>query len=338
MRLPLAATASLLAASAGPAHVDDSFDLSPRVVPGQRVEIASKSSFMGEIEELSVSVNDVEVMGSEFGLEMTIRAESSRIEEVLAAADGAARSKRVDFGRQTMEIDFVADQPGRTKNENAEFDLPLDGRSYVLKLDEEDALQVEEVSDEDLFGGELEEQLLGDLSLEVPFAGLLPGEPVQVGEPFELETSGYAERALDTVLQCADALDEWEGMEGAAISISARWILDEVELEGTGTLREVEGGIATIDYAMEGSYEVDDLVDMVEAADQPDVPAPEGTTGTLRGEVLLKGVGRFDLAAGQMIEVSLEGEATASVSMSIEAEVVVELSAALGHTATLTVQ
>jgi hypothetical protein len=77
---------------------------------------------------------------------------------------------------------------------------------------------------------------------------------------------------------------------------------------------------------------------MVEAADQPDVPAPEGATGTLRGEVLLKGVGRFDLAAGQMIEVSLEGEATASVNMSAEAEVVVEVSAALSHTATLTVQ
>ena len=41
---------------------------------------------------------------------------------------------------------------------------------------------------------------------------------------------------------------------------------DEVELEGTGTLREVEGGIATIDYAMEGSFKVDDLVDMVEEA------------------------------------------------------------------------
>lgn len=337
MRLPLAATASLLAASAGPAHVDDGFDLSPRVVPGQRVEVASESSFIGEIEDLSVSVNDVEVMGSEFGLEMTIRAGSSRIEEVLASADGVARSKRVDFGRQTMEMDFVADQPGGTKNKNAEFDLPLDGRSYVLKLDEEDVLQVEEVSEEDLFGSALDEQLLGDLSLEVPFASLLPGEPVQVGEAFELETSGYAERALDTVLQCADALDGWEGMEGAAISTSARWILDEVELEGTGTLREVEGGIATIDYAMEGSYEVDDLVAMVEAA-EPDVPAPEGATGNLRGEVLLKGVGRFDLAAGQMIEVSLEGEATASVNMSAEAEVVVEVSAALSHTATVTVQ
>lgn len=337
MRLPLAATASLLAASAGPAHVDDGFDLSPRVVPGQRVEVASESSFIGEIEDLSVSVNDVEVMGSEFGLEMTIRAGSSRIEEVLASADGVARSTRVDFGRQTMEMDFVADQPGGTKNKNAEFDLPLDGRSYVLKLDEEDVLQVEEVSEEDLFGSALDEQLLGDLSLEVPFASLLPGEPVQVGEAFELETSGYAERALDTVLQCADALDGWEGMEGAAISTSARWILDEVELEGTGTLREVEGGIATIDYAMEGSYEVDDLVAMVEAA-EPDVPAPEGATGNLRGEVLLKGVGRFDLAAGQMIEVSLEGEATASVNMSAEAEVVVEVSAALSHTATVTVQ
>lgn len=337
MRLPLAATASLLAASAGPAHVDDGFDLSPRVVPGQRVEVASESSFIGEIEDLSVSVNDVEVMGSEFGLEMTIRAGSSRIEEVLASADGVARSKRVDFGRQTMEMDFVADQPGGTKNKNAEFDLPLDGRSYVLKLDEEDVLQVEEVSEEDLFGSALDEQLLGDLSLEVPFASLLPGEPVQVGEAFELETSEYAERALDTVLQCADALDGWEGMEGAAISTSARWILDEVELEGTGTLREVEGGIATIDYAMEGSYEVDDLVAMVEAA-EPDVPAPEGATGNLRGEVLLKGVGRFDLAAGQMIEVSLEGEATASVNMSAEAEVVVEVSAALSHTATVTVQ
>ena len=89
----------------------------------------------------------------------------------------------------------------------------------------------------------------------------------------------------------------------------------------------MEGGIATIDYAMEGSYEVDDLVAMVEAADQPDASAPEGATGTLRGEVLLKGVGRFDLTAGQ-IEVSLEGEATAS--MSVGAEVMVELSAALG--------
>ena len=99
----------------------------------------------------------------------------------------------------------------------------------------------------------------------------------------------------------------------------------------------MEGGIATIDYAMEGSYEVDDLVAMVEAADQPDASAPEGATGTLRGEVL-KGVGRFDLTAGQMIEVSLEGEATASVKMSVGAEVMVELSAALGHTATLSVQ
>ena len=338
MRLPLAATAALLAASAGPPHVDDAFDLSPRVVPGQRVEIASESSFIGEIEDLSVRVNDVEVMGSEFGLEMTVRADSSRVEQVLAAADGVVRSKRVDFGRQTMEMDFVADQPGSTKNESAEFDLPLDGRSYLLKLDEEEALQLEEVSDEDLFGSELEEQLLGGLSLEAPFADLLPGEPVQVGEPFELETGEYAAEALDMVLQCADALDEWKGMEGPAISTSARWILDEVQLEGTGTLREVEGGVATIDYAMECSYEVDDLVTMVEAADQPDVPAPEGTSGTLRGEVLLKGVGRFDLAAGQMVEFSLEGEATASVNMSAEAEVVIELSAALSHTATLTVQ
>ena len=328
MRLPLAAAASLLAASAGPAHVDDAFDLSPRVVPGQRVEIASESSFIGEIEDLSVSVNDVEVMGSEFGLEMTIRTESSRIEEVLAAADGVARSKRVDFGRQTMEMDFVADQPGSTKSEDADFDLPLDGRSYLLKLDEEDALQMEEVSDEDLFGGELEEQLLGGLSLEVPFADLLPGEPAQVGEPFELETGEYA----------AEALDKWKGMAGPAISISARWILDEVQLEGTGTLREVEDGIATIDYAMGGSYEVDDLISMVEAADKPDTPAPEGAEGTLRGEVLLKGVGRFDLTAGQMVEFSLEGEATASMNMSAGPEVAVEVSAALSHTVTLTVQ
>ena len=142
---------------------------------------------------------------------------------------------------------------------------------------------------------------------------------------------------MDLVAQCAAALDGWEEMEGPAISVGARWILDEVELEGQGTLREVSEGVAIIDYAMEGSFKVDDLVDMVEEAAGGDAETPKGSTGSLDGEISFKGVGRFDLAAGQLVEIELEGEVAARLKMDVDTQLAAELSAALTYKATLSV-
>ncbi len=337
MRLPLAAATCLLAMSAASGSAEDPVSLSPKVLADQRLEISSEGRLEGVLDELSVLIDGVEVGGVGIGLEMLFSTETSRTEEVLTAEGGGAQSKRVDFAGQTMEADITSEQGPRTKEMNEAFDLPLNDRSYLLTSNEDGEVQVEDLSDEDLFGDDLEEELTRSLTLSAPFADLLPDAPVLVGDSFELDASEYAGRTMDLVAQCAAALDGWEEMEGPAISVGARWILDEVELEGQGTLREVSEGVAIIDYAMEGSFKVDDLVDMVEEAAGGDAETPKGSTGSLDGEISFKGVGRFDLAAGQLVEIELEGEVAARLKMDVDTQLAAELSAALTYKATLSV-
>ncbi|MCP3861230.1 MAG: hypothetical protein GY704_16375, partial [Phycisphaeraceae bacterium] len=232
----------------------------------------------------------------------------------------AATAKRVDFIEQELGTDFTSEQPGRSKARDGAFDLPVDDRSYLIRLDEDGDVLLEDVSEEGLFDDELADEVLEELTLAAPFAALLPSAPVSAGEPFEFETGGCIAGMLAEVAQGSAAVDGWEGMEGYALATGARWILNEVELEGTGTLREIEEGVAIIDYAMTGQFDVDDLVDMIEAADRPDTPAPEGATGTLSGTATFTGVGRFDLAAGHLTELEFEGEVSARMDLSLGAE------------------
>lgn len=336
MRLPVIASICLLAASAARISLGDPVDLSPRVQVGQRLEVTTQAVLTGALDDLLVTVEGEEVMGPEFGVELSFRTERTRVEEVLSSDGRDATAKRVDFIEQELETDFTSEQPGRSKARDGAFDLPVDDRSYLIRLDEDGDVALEDVSEEGLFDDDLADEFLEELTLAAPFADLLPSDPVSVGEPFEFETGGCTAGMLAEVSQGAAAVDGWEGMEGHALATGARWILNEVELEGTGTLREIEEGVAIIDYAMSGQFDVDDLVDMIETADRPDDPAPEGATGTLSGLATFKGVGRFDLAAGHLIELEFEGEVSARMDLSLGAEAMAEFAATITYQAALT--
>ena len=198
--------------------------------------------------------------------------------------------RRLDQVTHLHTGDFLMEMPGADPVEHAWDEggqSELEGALLRL-VRGEDGLELAEVAK----GPEPPEAMRHDLS----FAALLPGGPVEIGDRWEVE-----EEQLDTLLDPCGEL-------GVELPEDTRRELrldhDERSVGGrlTVTLVSVEEGVAVLE--LEGELERV----TVAPGDLTPVPVVDGdATDTTTERLILEGTCRWDLAAGALLELELDG-------------------------------
>ena len=114
------------------------------------------------------------------------------------------------------------------------------------------------------------------------------------------------EQAMD--LGMAGAASELGETDVAAMGAMMETIMDAVSFEATGKVTGVEDGMATIEYEITVSMEIDDLVGMAAEIAPEAGEIPPGVEASLLAGVELTGTGMFDLELGQLVSLELEGD------------------------------
>ena len=340
--MKITSSIALLLLAAPPAHdlpPDEPLDLAPASTTGQELVLRSSLSLTAELEEVAVGALGLEEPIDGLGMTIEVEVEGVREETVRGAEDGTPTALEAHVVGKTAAVRVEAEEEGRDDLRIAgDFELAPHGRTLRMTRDDEGLVVFEELGEPD---EALDEALIQHWRLAPHFAHLLPDGAVAAGEPFELAAPWAGELSMGEVRQVADVVHGWNGMGGPAIATTAAWVLEELELEGTGVVTAVEEGTAIIEYEFVGSYEVSDLVEMLLAADPPGPGGsgpPEGATGSVEGEVALRGTGRFDLAARQLVHLELEGSVSMGLELDLGVRTTASASAEVRYLATLEVE
>ena len=351
--MKLASTALSLLLIAPPAHdggPGEPLSLVPACDPGLELGLRSTARWTAELDDVLVGSLGLE-QPLPIHMEAAVEVSEAREERVLEVADGGPSALQVEVTERTASLTLLGQEPGRDDLE-IEEDLELSPHGRTLRLDraEGGGVRVEELVDPEdepgeeagaEAGEELDEAHVRHWRLAPHFAHLLPAAPVEVGQPFELDGQWAGELGAGEVRQLADAVHGRSHMDGPAIATSAAWVLEELELEGHGVVTAVEDGVAVIEYEFEGAFDVEDLVEMLAAADPPGeggAGPPEGAFGTASGKVSLGGEGRFDLRARQLVELELEGDFTVDVVLDVGVRSAATVAGELAYSAAIEVR
>ena len=281
-------------------------DLSLRFQKGQTFTLGSTTGFDMALDELSVMVDGAEVLGDGIGFEMLMEATESRTIEVLEVADGEITALRITFDEMDGEIEASFDAMGEADSMNETIDAPTTGHTVEVRLDEDGEVVATDVTED--AAELLDDAVLAALDLNPMLDELLPTEPVAVGEEFELgeDWRELMEQAMD--LGMAGAASELGETDIASMGAMMETIMDAVSFEATGKVTGVEDGMATIEYEITVSMEIDDLVGMAAEIAPEAGEIPPGVEASLLAGVELTGTGMFDLELGQLVSLELEGD------------------------------
>ena len=288
------------------APADDKVDLSLRFEKGQTFSYTNSSEFEMALDELSVMVDGAEVLGDGIGMDVLGEGTESRTIEILEVKDGEVTAMRMSFDEFTTEIEGSFDAMGESDSFNETVDMPMTGHTVEARLDEDGELVVTDVSED---GTEpLSEDELAMIDIEPLAASLLPDEPVAIGEEFELAsewmelTAEFMEEDLGT------ALEDLSEEEAAAAEVIMESFYEALSIEAVGKVTGVEDGMATIEYEMSASLELDDLISLAAEVAPEAGEIPPGVEASMLMSMEVTGTGMFDLELGQLVSLEVEGD------------------------------
>ncbi|MEM6672171.1 MAG: hypothetical protein AAF726_04970 [Planctomycetota bacterium] len=298
----------LAAVSLGLVRPTEEIDFSPRFAEGQSLTIEQSFSMDGVLDDLSVVLDGAEVVGGGVDVEMEVDMSMEYGEEIVAVRDGEIAQVLLTVEDQTGSFNGFFDAMGESDSIDEPIETSLVGHTFEITVDEEGETEVDDVTEGDVAPAD-EDEMLG-LTHRNHFESFLPTEALDVGAEFDL-----AEPWLDEAREMMDSemLGDLAEMEPEAldfIEALTESMFGGTELEATGTIRELEDGIATIDYDVSGFMSIDDLVSLIASAMPPEIGGeiPPGVEAVLEASFEMEGTGTYDVALGLMVGLELKGE------------------------------
>jgi|GEM_PF-1921169 len=281
-------------------------DLSLRFKKGQTFTVTTNSETDMALDELSVMVDGAEVLGDGIGFEMLAESKESQTVEILEVKEGEVTAMRITFDEQDVSFEASYDAMGESDTMSESMDSDLAGRTIEVRLDEEGDVVVTDVTED--ADGALSDEELAMFDLEPMAASLLPEEPVEIGEEFELanEWMELMEEFMEEDL--ADAMDDLGDEEAAAAEVVMETIYESLSIEAKGKVTGVEDGMATIEYEMSAAVEMDDLMTLASEISPEAGEIPPGVEASMLMGLELTGTGMFDMELGQLISLEIEGD------------------------------
>ena len=285
---------------------DDSFDLTPRFEQGQSLALRVDIEGSFELDEISALLNGFDVLGGGVLLEGTFGVQAALTDEILELRDGALVKLRRSIEEQDVSHSVEFEGMGESHADEGTTAGALVGHTLELSVDEDGELTVVDVTE-----GEFEavgDDVLEEQSIEdTYYQKLLPSEPVEEGESWDLveDQAGLLADFMEGVTEGVG-----DGEDAAEIAAVLKLLMENASLEAVGTLVGVEDGVALIEWSIEVSIELDDLIGiMQEIADPEELGGiPEGLDSSLSMTMSIEAQGSFDLEQHQLVSLSATGE------------------------------
>ncbi len=315
-RLPL--SISLLAAlplAVGFGPATDKLDLSPRFDAGESYSFSQTFKAEGGLDELEVLANGAPAFdGGAIAADVEVEGEIAMSEEILEMRDGEISKLRVTVDTMEIAVTGEVDAMGEGDSIDESIEPELVGRTIEITIDEDgEVTRVDVTKDVEA----LDESMLAAIGHENHFEMLLPSDPVEEGEEFELAPDweellrdGMAN--MDVSEMGEDEMRAAEGMMNA--------LIDATTLAATGKVTGVEDGVATIEYDLAADMNIDDLVALIQSIAPPGEmdQVPPGIESMIEATAEFSGTGTFDMNIGQMTSLELAGDFEMSISGSAD--------------------
>ena len=283
--------------------VAEELDLAPRFTKGQTLNIATAVVIEMGLDDISATMDGQEMLAGavEFDMEVAVNGEAS--EEILEVRDGQIAKMNVTIEAMDTEVSGEVNAMGQGESLDETIEFPTVGRTIQFTIDEDGEVTRKDVTED---ADPLSDAEMATVSHLNHFEQFSPSEMVEEGKEFEIGADWQtmfeqAMAGMDTSELPPEAADAMEGIMDTAI--------EAMDLAATGKVTKVEDGVATIEYEMDMSMNIDDLMDMImgvmppEASDQmPPINA------TLEMNMNVTGTGRYDLELGQYTSMEMGGE------------------------------
>lgn len=311
-RLPLALSVlAVVPAAVALRPAAETIDLTPRFKAEQSFSFTQKFQAEGALDELSVMVNGSPMIDdSAISADMAFDGTIEMTEEILEVRDGQISRVRITVGTMDMAVSGEVDAMGEGQTIDETMEPELVGRTIEIAIDEDGEVTRTDVT-EDM--DPLDDDALAGITHENHFEMLLPSEPVEEGEEFELAPDW--QELIREAMGSMDSADMGEDERRAAEGLMEAF-LDAATLDATGKVTGVEDGVATIEYELSASMTIDDLVALIQSIAPPGEmdQIPPGIESMVEATAEFSGTGEFDLELGQMVAVDLAGDFEVSAS------------------------
>lgn len=235
-----------------------------------------------------------------------------RTDQILELRDGQLSKVRRTFDAQEIEYSVEVEAMGESASDESSETTPLIGHTVEITIDEDGEVSVVDVTEGDVELATAE--TLEGIVLEGTYQeNLLPEEPVEIGDSWDLAGdqeelfAAFKEGAMEGVVDDPNAAEIM-----AVLDIFAA----NTAIAVTGTLTDVEDGVALIEWSLEASVELDDLVGVIQAIADPEEigEIPPGVESNFTLVVTVEAQGRFDLELHQLVDIKASGEITLELS------------------------
>ena len=264
-----------------------------------RIELASTSlsiTIDGNVATHGAEAPKIEILDNE---KIEVR------DEVLSVADGRATVLQRTFVALTGDSLHTTSMPEGSAAEDQEDKIekasPLDGKVVVFtwKGDACTAAWAE--------GEEGEDELLEKLEVDMDLAGLLPSKPVSDGDTWDLEATLFNKISSPGGRLRLDDESEGRSEENAAIN-------EEIEKHIEGDGKATYKGAREVDGVRVG------VIEITAELESHGTVESEGGTNTVEYKVRYSGEALWDLEAGHLHSLELEGKLNLSMDVSSQVE------------------
>lgn len=312
----LLATAGLVGAGYAARLERVAHDLTPRFAQDQKLTV--RTGF-----NLSLTLDDAEMKFGEMTLpqsptvNVTVEGEENLTEVIEAAKDGNPTTIKRTYGTDSVNISGQAGMGEMMQDLDESEESDLSGR--VLRITKtEDGVEVEDLTNEGRSDNERVEDLKDSqralVTLDSHFEFMLPGQPVEVGESWDIGKS-FIEKA--TQMLGAAAAQEEDAENAAKMREVMDLVLENLEHHATGKLVAIDGDMAQLAFDIDAKIAFDDFASLIERFADDEDEMPEDMDGEIAVTLKMKGTGVFNMAAHQLSELDLQGEFEMELRMSM---------------------
>lgn len=283
--------------------VADEIDLTPRFQKGQTYVITNAFSMEMGLDDISILVDGNEMGAGAIEMDMEIKGQSDMTEEILEVRDGKIAKMNVTVDTQSVEVTGEVNAMGQGEAIDESPEAPTEGRTVEVTIGEDGEVTRKDVTKDVEPLGDAE---LATVSHQNHFEIMVPKNKVEVGAEFELQPDWD-----DMMKQVIAGMESSDMPAEAADAMEAimNEILSATEFDAVGKVTAVEDGIATVEYEVEVTMNIDDLMELIMQAVPPDaVGEIPPVNATLEVSANMTGTGKFNVAASQFNAMEMTGE------------------------------
>lgn len=330
----LALAATLLSADL----VRESYDLTPKFSEGQKIRIENEITFVVGLDDAAASFGGQELPAD---VTLDVEMEMSQVmeEEILGASDGAITKLRRRYDTMGMNVTGEAGAMGQLQSIDESEEIPIEGRVLELTVDEDGAVEVVDVTDDDTSVDEATEAMIKTQMIETHSEALLPKHAVEVGDSWDI-----AEASMEMFEKVAGSQGGGDA-DMARMMEAMKGMMEQAEIDAVGRLLSVEDDLANIAWTMSFELSIDDLFEMIRDFADPEMTEemPEDAEGMIEIVIEAQATGVFDLSKHQLTSLEMAGEYSLMAEMAMsqdgmEMDGNADLSGTMEMTTTLTIE